>query len=99
MKDLWLVASYTFKDLVKRKSFIISNIIILTIMIIGFNIPNFINWINDDDESFGKTKLTIIDQNDVYEGSLKVLENLETNYEIKRNNCWHIYFKKTKRKI
>ena len=71
MKDLFLVASYTFKDLVKRKSFIISNIIILAIMIIGFNVPNFINMVKGDDESFGKTKLTIVDQDNVYEGSLK----------------------------
>lgn len=82
MRDLWLVASYTFKDLVKRKSFIISNIIILIIMIIGFNVPNFINMIKGDDESFGKTKLTIVDQDNVYEGSLKALETIETGYEI-----------------
>ena len=82
MKDLWLVASYTFKDLVKRKSFIISNIIILIIMVIGFNVPNLINGIQGDDESFGKTRLTIVDQDNVYEGSLKQLETLETGYEI-----------------
>lgn len=82
MRDLWLVASYTFKDLVKRKSFIISNIIILIIMIIGFNVPNFIKMIKGDDESFGKTKLTIVDQDNVYEGSLKALETIETGYEI-----------------
>lgn len=83
MKDLFLVASYTFKDLVKRKSFIISNIIILIIMVIGFNIPNIISAIKGDDESFGKTKLTIVDQDNVYEGSLKTLETLEIGYEIK----------------
>lgn len=80
MKDLWLVASYTFKDLVKRKSFIISNIIILVIMVIGFNVPNLINGIQGDDESFGKTRLTIIDQDNVYEGSLKQLETVDTGY-------------------
>lgn len=82
MKDLFLVASYTFKDLIKRKSFIISNIIILIIMIIGFNVPNIISMIKGDDESFGKTKLTIVDQDNVYEGSLKALETIETGYEI-----------------
>lgn len=82
MKDLWLVASYTFKDLVRRKSFIISNIIILIIMIIGFNVPNLIKMVQGNDESFGRTKLSIIDKDNVYEGSLKSLENLETGYEI-----------------
>ena len=80
MKDLFLVASYTFKDLVRRKSFIISNIIILIIMVIGFNVPNLINSIKGDDESFGKTKLAIIDQDNVYEGTLKALETTDTGY-------------------
>jgi len=82
MRDLWLVACYTFKDLIKRKSFIISNIVILVIMIIGFNVPNLINMIKGDDESFGKVKLTIIDEDNIYEGTLKQLENIDTNYDI-----------------
>ena len=82
MKDLFLVASFTFKDLVKRKSFIISNIIILVIMVIGFNVPNLINLIKGDDESFGKIELTIIDQDNVYEGTLKQLEEMDTGYAI-----------------
>lgn len=86
MKDLFLVASYTFKDLVKRKSFIISNVIILIIMIIGFNVPNIINKINGDDESFGKTKLTIIDQDNVYEGSLESLTQIDNGYDITVSN-------------
>ena len=84
MRDLWLVASYTFKDLVKRKSFIISNIIIFLIMIIAFNVPNIINKIQGDDESFGKNRLAIIDEDNIYEGSLKQLEELgdDIGYEI-----------------
>lgn len=82
MKDLFLVASYTFKDLIKRKSFIISNIIILLIIVIGFNIPNIMNMIKDDDESFGKTKISIIDTENIYEGSLEQLKSLDTNYTI-----------------
>lgn len=77
MKDLILVASYTFKDLVKRKSFIISNIIVLVLMVIGFNVPNIINGIKGDDETFGKTKLAIIDQDNVYEGALQGLTQME----------------------
>lgn len=86
MKDLFLVASYTFKDLVKRKSFIISNAIILIIVIIGFNVPNIINMINGDDESFSKTKLTIIDQDNVYEGTLEKLTQIDNGYNITISN-------------
>ena len=84
MRDLWLVAKYTFQDLVKRKSFIISNIIIFLIMIIAFNVPNIINKIQGDDESFGKNRLAIIDEDNIYEGSLKQLEELgdDIGYEI-----------------
>jgi len=39
MKDLWTVASYTIKDMFQKKTFLISNLIILIMIIIGFNIP------------------------------------------------------------
>ena len=67
MKDLWTVASFTFQDLVKRKSFIISNIIILLIIIIGFNIPRVLEQFSGGDENFGTTKTTIIDYDNIYQ--------------------------------
>ena len=33
MKDLWIVASYTIKDMLKKRTFIISNLIILIIIV------------------------------------------------------------------
>ena len=82
MKDLFLVASFTFKDLVKRKSFIISNIIILLIVVLGFNVPGIIKNISNEDESFSKTKITIVDNENIYEGSLEVLSSQDIGYEI-----------------
>ena len=82
MKDLFLVASFTFKDLVKRKSFIISNIIILLIIVLGFNIPGIIKNISSGDENFGKNKITIVDNQNIYEGSLEILSNQEHGYQI-----------------
>ena len=52
MRDLITVAEFTIKDMVKRKSFIISMIIILVLIVVGFNIPNIIN--------IGKINNTII---------------------------------------
>ena len=76
MKDLWTVASFTFQDLVKRKSFIISNIIILLIIIIGFNIPRVLEQFSGGDENFGTTKTTIIEYDNIYGDSLeKTFEN------------------------
>lgn len=77
MKDLFLVASYTFKDLVKRKSFIISNIIILLMVVIGFNIPNILKVIQGDNEGFGESKITIVDVDNVFEGSLENLKSVQ----------------------
>ena len=76
MKDLWTVASFTFQDLVKRKSFIISNIIILLIIVIGFNIPRVLGQFVGEDENFGTTKTTIIDYDNIFGDSLeKTFEN------------------------
>ena len=86
MKDLFLVASFTFKDLVKRKSFIISNVIILLIIVIGFNVPNIIKNISNGDESFGKDKITIVDNDNIYEESLEALTQIETGYDIQIAN-------------
>lgn len=82
MKDLWLVLSFTFKDLVKRKSFIISNVIIFLIIIIGFNVPNIMKSFTGEDESFGKTKIQIVDNENIYEGNLSELAKIETGYDI-----------------
>lgn len=82
MKDLFLVASFTFKDLVKRKSFLISNIIILLIIVLGFNVPNIIKNISSGDENFGKDKIIIIDNENIYEGSLEALVGVDLGYQI-----------------
>lgn len=82
MKDLFLVASFTFKDLVKRKSFIISNIIILLIIVLGFNVPSIIKNISSGDENFGKDKITIVDNENIYEGALELLASQDLGYQI-----------------
>lgn len=82
MKDLYVVAKFTIKDMVKRKSFIISNLIILIMIVIAFNIPNIINTVKGEEtEENSKTKILIIDENNVFEGTLNQLNNMELNYE------------------
>ena len=53
MRDLWVVASFTIKEMLKKKTFLISNLILIIIMIVGFNIPNIIKALSDgkDDNS------------------------------------------------
>ena len=71
MKDLITVASFTIKDMVKKKSFIISMIIILVLIVIGFNIPNILNSIKGDFEN--DFKVLLVDNENIFEGTLQTL--------------------------
>ncbi len=79
MRSLFTVISFTIKDMVKRKSFIISNIIILLIIVIGFNVPKFLSGIKDEN-----TKVTVLDYENIFEGRLDNLHEqfLELGYDV-----------------
>ena len=83
MKDLLVVMKFTMKDMIKRKSFIISAIIFLIMIVVGFNIPNILKSINGEDTS---DKLVIVDEENIFEGSLESLKNVDTGYEIEISN-------------
>lgn len=80
MKDLFTVTKFTMKDMLQRKSFIITTIIFLIMIVIGFNIPNFMKMLNKDSDV---NKIEIIDSGNVFEGTLESLKKLDTGYEIK----------------
>ena len=86
MRDLWIVASYTIKDMLKKRTFIISNLVIFLIIIVGFNVPNILNMFNGNDTSGDSSlpKTLIVDQENIFEGSLETLNtmNLGTQFEI-----------------
>lgn len=83
MKDLLVVMKFTMKDMIKRKSFIISTIIFLIMIVVGFNIPNILKSINGEDTS---DKLVIVDEENIFEGSLESLKNVDTGHEIEISN-------------
>ena len=58
MRDIFTVMKFTINDMIKRKSFIISTLIILILIVIGFNVPNLIKKFNGDNTG---NKLLIID--------------------------------------
>lgn len=82
MKDLITVAKFTAKEMIKRKSFLISNIIIILIIIIGFNIPNIMDTFKEDDND--KENILVIDTQNLYGDSLQSLNQMElgSNFEI-----------------
>lgn len=83
MKDLFTVMKFTMKDMVKRKSFIISTIIFLVMIIVGFNVPKILKSIKGEDTV---DKLLIVDESNVFEEALESLKKLDTGYEIEIAN-------------
>ena len=69
MQGLITVIKFTIKDMAQRKSFIISNIIILGLIILMFNIPNILKKVMGDSEN-SKQIIQIIDVDNVFEGTL-----------------------------
>lgn len=86
MKDLITVATYTIKEMIKRKSFIISNVIILLIIVLGFNVPNILDKLKGNDKDTKDTVL-IIDKDNIYEDTLEELNNMNlgNKFEIQKN--------------
>lgn len=84
MKDFLVVAKFTAKEMLKRKSFIISNIIILLLIVIGFNVPNIIEKFKGSDEIEAE-KILIVDKDNLYGESLQSINEigLETKFEFK----------------
>ncbi len=81
MRDLFVVAKFTIKDMVRRKSFIISNIIILAMIVLAFNIPNIMKIIKGEDEISSGTKMLVVDYENIFEGTLNNLNEMSIGYE------------------
>lgn len=83
MKDLITVIKFTIKDMVRRKSFIISTVIILVLIVAGFNIPNLLKSIGGEE---GQEKLLIVDEQNIFEGTLNNLKDIDFGYDIQIGN-------------
>lgn len=79
MKDILTVMKFTINDMVKRKSFIISTLIILVLIVLGFNVPNIIKSFKGEDT---QDKILIVDNDDIFEGNLNMLQQADLGYEI-----------------
>ena len=95
MKDLVTVMKFTIKEMINRKPFIISTIIICLIIILGFNVPNLLKMMSKD--SKGDT-LLIVDSQNIYEGNLEALKQADLSYNIETSNE-NITFENIKEKI
>lgn len=95
MNDIFIVMKFTIKEMVKRKSFIISTLIILAFIVIGFNVPNIIKSLKGDNVN---SKLLIVDNSNVFEGTLESLNQMDLGYEFQISND-NLKFEDIKEKI
>ncbi len=98
MRDLKTVITFTIKDMVRRKSFIISTLIILILIVIGFNIPNILNAFTNEGDISSEDNILIVDSTNLFEGTLQSLNQMELGYtfEIANNE---VSFEDIKNKI
>lgn len=83
MRDILTVMQFTIKEMIKRKSFIISTLIILILIVLGFNVPNILKSIKGEDTG---NKLLIVDEENIFEGNLELLKQADLDYEIELQN-------------
>lgn len=77
MRDLLTVAKFTMKEMVRRKSFLISNLIILVIIVIGFNVPNILNSFESTDSSEQQDTVLMIDETGMFASSVESLNQMD----------------------
>lgn len=82
-RDTWTVIKFTMRDLIGRKSFRVSTIIILVLIVAGFNLPRILNAVTDS--NFNNTVL-ISDHENLYNNQLENLNNSELGYNFKFEN-------------
>ena len=67
MRDIITVMKFTMLEMVKKKSFIISTIIIALFIIVGLNVPNILKSFDSEVEN---SKILIVDKDNIFEGNL-----------------------------
>lgn len=94
MRNLFIVMKFTMKEMVRKKAFIVSTILILLMIVIGFCIPKIIKAIKGEET---KDKIIIVDSHNIFEGNLELLKQINPeDYEISFEN---ITFDEVKKKI
>lgn len=77
MRNLWLVTEFTIKEMIKRKSFIISTIVLLIIIVAAFNIPNIMKMFGKNDFN---EEILVLDPENLFEGNVEYLNQMEIGY-------------------
>lgn len=78
LKDIFTVAKFTMRDMINRKSFRISTLIIIVLIVVGFNVPNFLQQFSDNTDN----TILFVDRDNLFAGNLDSLkENPDLDYQ------------------
>jgi ABC-2 type transport system permease protein len=84
MKNFWIVLKYTFLENIKKKTFIISTVILFFLTILLFNIPNIAKNFDETETTKGdsteKQPIVVIDEKGTYDDYLNNYQIPDTNY-------------------
>ncbi len=84
MRNLFIVMRFTMKEMIRKKSFIISTILIMLLIIVGFCVPKIIKSIKGEEK---KSKIIIIDSENIFEGNIELLKQMQNeDYELSFEN-------------
>lgn len=81
MKNLLTIVKFTVKEYIKKKSFIVTNAIMVLIIIALCNIPNLINAFGSGEDN-GKLKVQIVDNENVLNASSELFNQIGLDYDI-----------------
>lgn len=76
-RDIITVTKFTMRDLISRKSFRVSTILILILIIAGFNVPNIMDSLTGGDYN---DTILISDPENLYDNKLEILNQSELGY-------------------
>ncbi len=82
MRDIFVVAKFTMKEMVKKTSYILLTLFMLLAIIVGFNIPKLINAVGGS----GEDELLIVDRDNVFEGKIGMLNMADSGYNARIGN-------------
>ena len=84
MNNLITVMKFTMKDMMRKKSFIISTIIILVLIVAAFSIPKIIKLVS---EGSSNQKIILVDKDNIFEGNINQIAQMQLeNYEFSFEN-------------
>lgn len=83
LKDIFTVMKFTMRDMLKRRSFIISTVIILVLIIVGFNVPNILSALDGGEGNLFASELAVIDRDHILGNDLEQqLTGLDLPYKL-----------------